>query len=225
VELPLPGQGFDKDRHAPGAVSDRFELAAGDLFYCPRGIMHDARTADGFSLHVTFGLLGTTWADLLLDAVAGACAATPALRRHLPTGYSRPDFDRETLRASFSELLAGVPGMIDLDAALDRMVGDFVLSRQPDSAGQLAARLAAEALTPDCVVRPRDDLVWRIETDGDAARLLAPGRDILFPGFAAPALEALLRGPATVATLPGTLDEAGRLTLARRLLREGLLTR
>lgn len=227
LALPLPGQGFDRDRDRPGALTDDFRLGAGDLFYCPRGVMHDARATDTLSLHITFGLLGKTWAELMLDAVAAACLDTPALRRNLPPGYAGAGFDRGGLRAAFSALLAGLRDRPELvDRALDRMIDSVVTTRGPMLSGHLAARLAPDALDGDAVLAPRPDLLWRLAVADDDVRLAANGCEITLPAFAAPAVAAMLSGPAfRIRDLPGDLDEQERLVLARRLLRDGLLVR
>ena len=66
IALPLRGQSFDHELHHAGAVTAEFELAAGDLAYIPRGLIHSAKSSDEPSLHVTVGVLAMTWAELLL---------------------------------------------------------------------------------------------------------------------------------------------------------------
>ena len=46
IVLPLRGQAFDPDKHTPGLPTREFTLHAGDLFYCPRGLYHSARSTD-----------------------------------------------------------------------------------------------------------------------------------------------------------------------------------
>ena len=77
IELPLHAQGFDKDKHIPGPATRDLTIRAGDLFYCPRGLFHSARSTDEPSLHITLGLIGKTWADVLMEAVSAACLASP----------------------------------------------------------------------------------------------------------------------------------------------------
>ena len=90
VELPLSGQAFESANDTPGPVSRSVTLHAGDILYCQRGLMHAAHSTDETSLHITFGLMAKTWADLMLEAVGGAVLAAPRLRRNLPIGFARP---------------------------------------------------------------------------------------------------------------------------------------
>jgi hypothetical protein len=55
--------------------------------------------------------------------------------------------------------------------------------------------------------------------------LVFEGREVAFPDHVAEELEAIFEAeePFTASELPGSLDEEGRLVLARRLVREGFL--
>jgi len=85
VQLPLPGQRFFW-KTPPSAPSMEFTLRQGDLFYCPRGIPHDARSTDEASVHVSLGALVGTWAELLLETIADVAMRDPAFRVSLPRG-------------------------------------------------------------------------------------------------------------------------------------------
>jgi hypothetical protein len=63
--------------------------------------------------------------------------------------------------------------------------------------------------------------------DLDGTTLSFEGRDLRFPERLAAELEHLVttEAPFRASELPGTLDEAGRLVLVRRLVREGFLRR
>ena len=63
--------------------------------------------------------------------------------------------------------------------------------------------------------------------DLDETTLAFEGKALRFPARLAPELEFLVttEAPFRAAELPGELDEAGRLVLVRRLVREGFLRR
>jgi hypothetical protein len=63
--------------------------------------------------------------------------------------------------------------------------------------------------------------------DLEGTALTFEGRTLRFPARLARELEFLVSadGPFTAADLPGALDDAGRLVLVRRLVREGFLRR
>ena len=66
-------------------------MEAGDVAYLPAGTGHAAAAQDRHSLHVTIGVLATTYAAALQRVVAGACGD---LGRPLPLGFARPDHER-----------------------------------------------------------------------------------------------------------------------------------
>lgn len=222
VDTPFRGEEFRSGEHASGELRQEFLLKAGDCAYVPRGMMHDAMTSgDAPSLHVTVGLITRTWADLMLEAVAEAALRTPELRRSLPPGYARRDFDRTAARAHLKHLGEIVAREIQLDPALDLSADNFIRSRAAENRYAvrdasrpvlLAERFVAQALSP-----------YRIAEDGDRIVIIAPGGELKFSLEARPALERALNGgvftPADLAGINTPLD------LTARLLAYGLVKR
>jgi hypothetical protein len=224
VELPLRGQAFEPDRHVAGPATREFTLHAGDVFYCPRGLLHAARSTDQVSLHITLGLIGKTWADVMIEAVSEACLASPAFRAHLPVGYAEPGFDKAAAAATFRSLVEAFARSADAVPILDRLAEDFVRSRRPDSYGRLQALHDATPVTRETRIEPRPHLVYRLREEGDNVTVLFGSTTITLPAFAREPLAFALRGPPfLVRDLPGDLDEEGKVVLVRRLIKEGLL--
>lgn len=223
-ELPLAGQDFDAEAHEKGDVTLQFDLHAGDAAYVPRGVVHEARSTDEVSLHITAGILRYTWADLLLEYVSSACLNDPAFRKSLPPGFARPGFDRAQAKETLRELLGRVPSKGDFDAALGRFVDELVRSCPPVLEGQMAQMAGLDALTVDSLAGARPGVVYYFESGDDCAVVHLCGRKITLPSFASDALRYALGHPEfSVRDLPGGLDDSGKLTLVRRLIREGLL--
>jgi hypothetical protein len=91
VELPLRGQDFDPSEHERGQPTLDFELEAGDFAYIPRGVVHDARSSESTSLHITVGVLlvpaqTCCWNGLRTSA---------AFRKARCPGFARQAFNRE----------------------------------------------------------------------------------------------------------------------------------
>jgi len=226
IELPLHGQAFDKEKHHPGPPQREVEIAAGDLFYCPRGHYHSARATEETSLHITLGLIGKTWADVLVEAVSAACLSSPAFRANLPVGFANADFDATAARATFRALLDRFSQAAELDPILERFAEDFVTSRRPDLAGTLKEADQGAAVMPQTRVIARPHLIYRLREDGQQVTLLFGSSRLTFPVVAAEPIKFALAGqPFLVRELPGRLDAAGKAVLVRRLLSEGLLVR
>ena len=227
VEWPLIGQKFQGAAYETVPPTREFRLRAGDLYYCPRGIVHDARSTDQISLHITFGLMAQTWTELMVEAVASVCLADPAFRRNLPIGYAAPGFDRASARETFRTLLARLADQADLDAVLDQFAGRFVADRLPHLRGQMGQVLTLAAVDADTRVQARRGLIYRLHRGDTELRLSHFKTEIALPAAVEPTLVAMLTAtePVVLADLPGPLDMAGRITLARRLIREGLILR
>ncbi|MGH9342683.1 MAG: cupin domain-containing protein [Terriglobia bacterium] len=224
VELPLPGQDFDSSIHEIGAPTLEFELEAGDVAYIPRGVAHDAHSTDTVSLHITAGVLRYTWADLLLELVASASLNDSAFRKSLPPGFARQDFDRAQARETLRTLLQRVPAGSNFDAVLDSFADEFISACPPLLRGQMAQMAALDHLTMDSVVGARPGVIFRLRADEKSVLVDCYGRRITFPPYAHEAVRfALATSRFRVRDLPGGLDDAGKLTLIRRLIREGLV--
>ncbi|HJW60902.1 MAG TPA: cupin domain-containing protein, partial [Actinomycetota bacterium] len=215
------------DVHDPdGGPKDQLivaELAPGDCLYIPQRFPHAAWTVDTASVHLTVGVVPTTWGDVLRRAVVAAVedglSDTP-----LPAGYAT---DPAALTAGVADQLGEVrrrldkldPGAIAL-AAADR----FWSGRPPILTGQLQQLLALEDIGEDTAVRRRPGAGCRLRQRGDRLEVLLGDRTLHMPARLAPAMGAILAGDRlVVGDLAGLLDPPSRLVLVRRLVREGLL--
>lgn len=224
LPLPLSGQPFDETLHPPGAVTHEFELRPGDVAYVPRGWLHQARATSETSLHITAGVLRYTWTELLLELISQVALKEPAFRRSLPAGFARDGFDRSDAHRTLQQLLNRLAAHADLDAALDQFVGRFIADCPPLLRGQMQQLSRLHELNLDTVLGPRPGIVHHLRRDATSVTIESHGRRITLPQHAAEAVEfALVRPRYTARELPGEIDAAGRLILARRLLREGLI--
>jgi hypothetical protein len=160
--------------------------------------------------------------------VAGAALNDPAFRKALPPGFARPGFDRTQARETLRGLLHKVSARTDFDAALDTSLDYFVdrlMSVSPPVLrGQTAQLAALDGLTVDTVVGARPGVIARLQRNGESATVECYGRRINFPSHAHNAVQfALNHTKFTARDLPDDLDEAGKLALVRRLIREGLI--
>lgn len=224
VELPLPGQDFDSAIHDVGAATMEFELEAGDVAYIPRGVGHDARSTDTVSLHVTAGILRYTWTDLLLEFVANASLRDAAFRKSLPPGFAQTGFDRGQAKKALKGLLRRATESGDFDAALDHFAGDFFSKCRPLLRGQMQQIAALEKLNMESVAGAREGAIFRIAAEGDSVAIECYGRKITFPVQARQAVEFALENERfKIRELPGDLDDASKVVIVKRLIREGLV--
>jgi len=211
LELPLRNQRYGPELGAPGEPVLDLVLRPGDTLYLPRGWLHQALTSETDSLHLTIGVNVHTWLDALRAAL-DACADDVEFRRSVPE-----DGEME------ADLLERLRARLEPEAVRRRARGRLVSTRRPVLEGQLSELLALDELTVATPLERRPTVL----ADLDGSALLLEGKRVEFPRHAAGALEAAfaVETPFCAADLPGSLDEAGRLVLVRRLVREGFLRR
>ena len=197
-------------------------LSPGDSLYIPAGFPHSASTQERASAHITVGILAVTWADALKVAVK-AIESDPTLGEALPLRFSMGEgaFAEEVGRR-LGEMGSAVTRLDPVQTA--RKLRHKVLStRQPLLRGQMHRLLTLDAVGDDSMVTRRPGSICVLEPIGAELSVLLGDRELRMPMSVEPAISLIASGASVaVADLPG-LDEAGRLVLARRLIREGLI--
>jgi hypothetical protein len=212
LELPLKYQRYSAELGRPGEVVEDRVLRPGDMLYLPRGWLHEALTSDNDSLHLTIGVNVVTWLDAFKAALE-ELGDDVRFRRSWQSGNDTVDLV-EALRERLGH-----------DDVERRARAKLVRTRRPIREGQLRQLRALEELGPETEIeRNPTVLADLVERDGDVS-LAFEGREVTFPAHAREEVAAIARAdePFTPAELPGSLDDAGRLVLIRRLVREGLL--
>lgn len=224
VELPLSGQEFDPQIHEQGASTLEFELEPGDLAYIPRGVVHDARSSEELSLHLTLGILCYRWADVLFELVADASLKDPAFRKALPPGFAREGFDSRHAKETLEDLLQRLTTGSDGGTILSRFRDHWISACPPVLRGQMDQIALVDQVKIDSVVGARPSVISRLQTDGSSASIHTFGGKVSFPVHCVEAVRfALSQSRFSVRDLPGNLDDEGKLVLVRRLVREGLM--
>jgi hypothetical protein len=214
LELPLRNQRYTPELGGPGEAVIDETLEPGDTLYLPRGWLHEAVTSESDSLHLTIGVNVATWLDAFRAAL-DECADDVEFRRGLPPG-GEADVDLvDRLRARL--------GPEDVARRARRR---FVATRRPIRGGQLGQLRALERLTLETPVERRPTVLAELELRDDGRAALAfEGKSVVFPAVARAdvAYSYASAGVFSPRDLPGDLDDAGRLVLVRRLVREGFL--
>lgn len=223
IPLPLLGQKFDPEKDKPGDVSQEFVLQAGDMVYIPRGVMHAARSTDLPSLHITTGLMAYTWADFFVQAAAAAGLNDAALRENLPIGFSQPGFPADEKARLVREKLQHVAGFVDSAPPFDYFAEEVLAHNRPNFVGLLEQAARLRDITLSSTLRLRGGAAWHFEEKDERCLLRCYGNQVELPRFVAPAIAfALKAGTFKVGEMPDCVDGDGKLTLARRLVKEGL---
>ena len=223
VKLPLRGQRFQPGTPS-GNVGDEFELRPGSALYLPRGLMHSARSTGQASLHITLGLTAFTWAEFLVESVTAAALGEESLRRNLPREFAREGFPASERKRLFSEKLELLQSQFDPEVVWRRFADEVLATDVPLFTDLLGQRLHRDRLAPGSRVRRRVGLLTEVATDGETCVLRFCGRELRLPVGVWPALQfATTADEFCVLDLPDCLDAEGKLTLVKRLVKEGVL--
>jgi hypothetical protein len=219
--------------YAPGADVERVapvidvEVGPGDTLYLPRGTQHSARTTASPSIHVTIGVLATSWSEVLDEALR--VVEGLGLEAPLPFAWTEePDGGGGAFEASVGAWLQRVGAAVA--AADPAVVAAAVRERSaarrgPLPVGSLASLVVLDDLDDSTVLRRREGAVAEVVPEGERVALVLADRTLRLPAE----VEPVLRSVVASSTVRGAdlgddvLDPAGRRVLLRRLVREGLL--
>ena len=211
-ELPLKEQRYRAELGEPGEPVLDTMLGPGDTMYLPRGWLHEARTSKVDSLHLTIGINVYTWVDAVRDALVDV--EDELAFRHAVGNEPAP-----------RELLDVLADRLSVRDVARRKSARLARRRRPVLDGQISQLRALDELTAATFVERRPSAVAALDEDDDAIALAFHGKRLLLPArlWQEATFLAVAEEPFTAADLPGDLDEAGRLVLVRRLVREGFL--
>lgn len=112
-------RGTDQHHLTSAPPSSRITMAAGDLLYLPRGIIHAAATAADRSVHLSVALIPPRGADALF-LLCGLAESDAFFRDYLPYGIGETQEGRADYEDAFRARLAALAAATDIFALLDR---------------------------------------------------------------------------------------------------------
>jgi ribosomal protein L16 Arg81 hydroxylase len=200
-------------------------LRPGDLLYIPRGMPHCAVAKDAPSLHLTVSINALYWLDFLKAAVEQVCFALPTLRRALPPRFVSEPQIQEEMRSEFGKALESFQEKASFEATLAVVMRRRVRLQGYPQDGHISQLLHLKEVSEDSLLERRPGVMCMVDcTAGEGTCRLRFGSGyVQGPTRLRGAMEFVRDHPRfRVAELPG-LDAEGRVILARRLVRMGLL--
>ena len=177
-----------------------------------------------FRSHITVGIISYTWVDIFNEVIS-LIKTDPAFRESLPPGYISQEGGLPAEK--FAALLQKFNEAANLDKLTGKIADRFISSRRPLLDGQLNQLRLLDSLDANSPLERRPGILCKLEPGDNAVSLVYTGKRVAFPGFVENTLRFILRQEGrsfTVSDLPDELDEAGRLVLVRRLVKEGFLS-
>lgn len=224
VTLPLKGQAFQPEKDTPGSVTSEFELGAGSAVYVPRGLMHSARSTSEASLHITLGITAFTWMDFLVESVAATALRDESFRQSLPIHFSDESIPLGALDEMVREKLERLSSGLDPKEVWNHFRSELMVLNAPLFTDLLTLRTFASSVTLESRVRRRNELSLTVVHCPDRCTLRFCGSELQFPESAWQAIEFIsMEDVFVVRDIPDCLDGEGKLTVVKRLVREGLL--
>ena len=200
-------------------------LNPGDLLYMPRGYPHEAFASETSSLHITVAVQVFRWVDLISAALARLGTKDLRFRRAVPVGALGNRESTDALRDQFGELLQHFARTARVEEALDALGDRFISNLPVLPAAHFVPPEDIEQIDLDTVLERGEGVICRIVPVQDEVSIHFPGSRVTGPKQIAPALEFVATaGRFPVRALPGNFSDNSRLVLARRLVREGLLS-
>ncbi len=223
---PSPGERATGE-DAPGDTEERattVDLRPGSVIYLPTGTRHAARTQRALSGHLTIGIHPTRWRDVMRSALRQVLDE-PAMEAPLPVGFHRDGGQLTEQIADHLRELSTRVEKIGAQHVADDLVDRFLTERPPSLRGGLADHVRLPWLDDSDRLRRRAGAVCELRSGHDGSlRVLLGDREVRMPGRLAPALRDIVGWDTFhVCDLAPHLDASGRLVLARRLVREGML--
>ncbi len=226
LELPLDGQPYDKSQPAPEPEQE-FDLRAGDVLYLPRGTVHWATANDSTSVHVTIGVHPVLYSQVVQNAIWALFTNDARFRAGLPIGFAT-DYARQRRAAdTVTELLDVVRERL----APQDMVADSVLRATSAGLPSLRHHLTdldqLDRIGLTTRVRRRPNLRYRISVDDNVVSVDFHSKTVRLPASFADEVRYVASSNGdgcTGASIPGDLDDSGRIVLITTLVREGFLT-
>ena len=200
-------------------------IEPGDSIYMPKGTPHAASAQDAVSGHLTVGVHVGTWRDVM-TRVWRVVDRDSAFDEQLPLGWHR---DPESVERAMEDKLGvarGEHARLSAPELADTSATDFLSTRASLLRGALTDVLELGEIGDETLIERRRGSVCELRPRGDRLEVLLGDRRLEMPLWVEPAMRRIAAADHfRVHDLADAVnDPDSRAVLARRLVREGLLT-
>lgn len=199
-------------------------LEAGDVLYMPRGFYHKAVALDELSLHLTISFHPASWVDFFKRAFELVALEEPELRQNLPPHFVGGRRAQLPMQREFLKLLDLFAEKASFEKTLESLAREDAAARVPSPDGHFAVLSRLEEIGASSRLEKRKGFACRVEESAEKISIQFGGQRVFGPRALRPAFEFIRDHERFRASdLPEVASLEGKLTLVRRLAREGLL--
>lgn len=224
LELPslkFPHHKF-KDQYELEEPSLETELKPGDLLYIPRGLVHDAVTAETASVHITLGLHPNYWFELVKE-IAELAEDKAGFRKAVPNGLTAEAY-KQQFKQEFRQLTEALIDELDIDALLDRKFDQYIGKKRSEDQNRFKDSIQLHKLNLNSVLSKRENILFKVDKDDKNIYINFYGKKLEFPLFTAHSINTLLKPQSfAVKDIGGLINNEGKIDLATKFLQEGFL--
>jgi ribosomal protein L16 Arg81 hydroxylase len=225
-QLPTLSDTFDTCVEQPSPVRREVVLEPGDFLYVPRGLAHDAVTeSEGPSLHVSVGLFPPLWMDLFA-ALLVEMKEDVRFRRSpmspLLIGTTNSSLAAEGELDSLVQVLRHSFDPRRLISSLSQQASTEMTQ---NNEGRLFDYLSSvERLGLETIIARRQEINCTRTVEGGRTILMFYKKALSFPNAVSPAIDCVFaREQLAVKEIQSNLTDESKLTLIRKLIKEGLV--
>ncbi|MBU2938377.1 cupin domain-containing protein [Lacinutrix sp. C3R15] len=228
VELPLKGpQNFTPEMDLTPTLKQNITLKEGELLYIPRGVMHNAKTTDTSSIHITLGLMGTSMFKLVSNSIANAATNNVEFRKYLPFGYINDKQLKDEIIQSYKKLIGQLENDIDLNTIINDMEDEVIKQVPSKLVGQLELIDGLNENKIDyynSTFSLRKNILIKYEVVDEELIIKANGLEHSFPDYVYNTFHIMYtKDRFNFKELETDLDDEGKEVLLEHLITEGLV--
>ena len=215
-----------------GKKVNEIRIQSGDMFFIPRGFIHEAKTSGELSMHLTVGLYEITWYEALINTLAYTYPHNELLRKSLPPRFANRllanDAVADEIDKMSKEISSIIPELITperIKQAVDNLASRFVYASKPPVDGIITENAVLDDVTLDTEVRIRPELNCKTVLKDEQLYLLYSGKYLELPARTGEMLDYMMqKNRFKIGSIQTKLNDDSKLTLVKHLLKNGFLT-
>lgn len=222
LELPLASQAMSGELRVDGEPLIEKTLNPGDVMYLPRGTPHEANTTTQPSVHLSLGIVGTPYVDLIIEALR-AYAGRNVDARKVPRLQNLCDGRPTSVSESMRRIVEDFQTSPELQKV--PLEGWLNAIRSLPFLSDGESVVPKPSISEDTVVRKRSGVIAVVDPCSvDVPTLVFPGGSARFPPPNQCVPQFLAETESfRVADLPDSLSPTEKIALAKRFVALGVL--